>query len=203
MIKVPKIQYITRDDKQYSHAEQARLMFSNNISWVQVRMKDATDEEIVEEAREALQYAKEFNGTLIINDSIEICKAVGAHGVHLGLKDISIDEARQLLGSEAIIGGTANTLSDVLSQYRKGADYIGLGPFTFTETKKNLSPILGLEGYRNLTVKLNEIGLQIPIVAVGGITYNDIEEILNTGINGVAMSGTLFNEITEKKINLQ
>lgn len=192
MKKIADIQYITRDSDKLSHAEQAKLMFETGINWVQIRMKNSRKEEIIKESELAMKYANEFNGTLIINDSIEICKTVGAHGVHLGLKDIPLNEARNYLGNDVIIGGTANTVDDICYQVEKGADYVGLGPFRFTTTKKNLSPIIGLEGYKKIVEELKKRNISIPIVAVGGITMDDIETIKETGLHGVAISSSLL-----------
>ena len=76
--------------------------------------------------------------------------------------------------------------------YEAGADYIGCGPFRFTTTKKNLSPVLGLEGYRSIVLQMKEKGIDLPIVAIGGITFEDIPAIMETGVNGIALSGTIL-----------
>ena len=104
-----------------------------------------------------------------------------------------IAEARALLGNDYIIGGTANTIEDVRNHWRDGADYIGCGPFRFTTTKKNLSPILGLEGYRKIIAQMKDEDIDIPIVAIGGITFDDIPEIMATGVTEIAMSGGILN----------
>ena len=103
-----------------------------------------------------------------------------------------IAEARKILGNDFIIGGTANTFEDVQMHYAAGANYIGCGPFRFTTTKKNLSPVLGLEGYRNILNRMKEADIQLPVVAIGGITYEDIPEIMQTGVSGIALSGTIL-----------
>ncbi len=193
-MKISKLQYITQDSDKYPHAEQARIMFENGINWVQIRMKNDLDSEIIKQSKKALQYANKYHAKLIINDSIEITKEIGAHGVHLGLKDRSIEEAREYLGQNFIIGGTANTFEDVEIQISKGADYIGLGPFRFTSTKQKLSPIIGLEGYKNLYKNLKEHGFTTPIVAVGGIEIDDIEQLIAVGLHGVAISTALLNK---------
>ena len=103
-----------------------------------------------------------------------------------------IAEARKLLGKDFIIGGTANTFEDVKAHSEAGADYIGCGPFRFTTTKKNLSPILGLEGYRHIITCMKEEGICLPVVAIGGITCDDIPAILQTGVSGIALSGSIL-----------
>ena len=124
---------------------------------------------------------------------VELVKLLNADGVHLGKNDTPIDEARNILGKEYIIGGTANTIEDIVDIYKSGADYIGCGPFRFTSTKKNLSPIIGLEGYNKIISDIKQRNIDIPIVAIGGIVDEDIQLILNTGINGIALSGCLMN----------
>ena len=103
-----------------------------------------------------------------------------------------IDQARAILGKDRIIGGTANTFEDIVSHWKAGADYIGCGPFRFTTTKKNLSPLLGLEGYRKIISRMEAEGIRIPVIAIGGITAEDIPSILATGVGGIAVSGTVL-----------
>ena len=124
---------------------------------------------------------------------MELAKELHADGVHLGKKDMPIADARLMLGEEYIIGGTANTFEDVLQHYKDGADYIGCGPFRYTVTKKNLSPILGLEGYTTIIRRMQEKNIHLPIVAIGGITIADIPAIMQTGVSGIALSGTVLH----------
>jgi len=198
MKEIAAIQYITRDHQELSHSDQARLMFSNGIKWVQLRMKDCPKDKILEEAQKSMQYAREFDGQLIINDSIEITKEVNAHGIHLGLKDCSIEEARSILGNQAIIGGTANTFEDIQLQINRGADYLGLGPYRHTFTKKNLSPVIGIEGYLQIMNQVKAAKLSIPIVAVGGILMSEFDLLKQTGLHGIAVSGALLNKMMAK-----
>jgi thiamine-phosphate pyrophosphorylase len=128
---------------------------------------------------------------LIINDRVEVAAAIDAHGVHLGLEDMPVSEARRRLGEDKIIGGTANTLEDIRGHYIGGADYVGLGPYRYTTTKKNLSPILGLEGYRRIMSRLEEEGVTLPVIGIGGIGVKDVLPLLEAGLYGVAFSGML------------
>ncbi|PXY02787.1 thiamine phosphate synthase [Marinifilum breve] len=196
--RIPKIQYITQDHPQLSHSDQARLAFEQGIEAVQIRMKDSCSNDILKEATLALQYARQFDRILIINDSIEFAKEIGAHAVHLGLNDTSIDEARQILGDDIIIGGTANTFEDILLQKSRGADYVGLGPYRHTTTKKNLSPIVGIGGYREIIRQMNEKKIHTPIIAVGGILLDEIEMLQQTGLYGVAISGALLKTLNNQ-----
>lgn len=195
---IPKIQYITQDHPELSHSMQAKLAFEKGIEAVQIRMKNSSKAELLKEARMAMQYANEMDGTLIINDSITIAKEVGAHALHLGLKDTPIDEARRVLGNEIIIGGTANTIDDIILQKTRGADYVGLGPYRNTSTKKNLSPILGIEGFQNILSEMNKKEIKIPLVAVGGILLDEIEMLQLAGMYGVAISGALLKTLNNQ-----
>lgn len=102
-----------------------------------------------------------------------------------------VTEARRILGSDRIIGATANTLDDMLAAVTAGADYIGLGPCRFTTTKEKLSPMLGLEGYRRVMAAFRRVS-DLPVVAIGGVNTPDIAPLMQTGITGVAVSGALL-----------
>jgi len=179
-----------------------RLALAGGCRWIQLRMKDATDDEVRPIAVEALQLCRKFNATFIIDDRVALVRELHADGVHLGKNDMPIAEARRLLGPDYIIGGTANTIGDVKSHYAAGADYIGCGPFRFTTTKQKLSPVLGLDGYKRIVIEMRAAHIDLPIVAIGGITKEDIPAILATGITGIALSGTVLrasNPIDEMK----
>ncbi|MGL5318644.1 MAG: thiamine phosphate synthase [Bacteroidales bacterium] len=127
----------------------------------------------------------------IINDHPEMAIEVNADGVHLGKTDMPVKQARQLMGNNFIIGGTANTMQDIRQLAADGADYIGLGPFRFTTTKKNLSPVIGLQGYQQIMQQCREENITIPVIAIGGIMIDDIPGLMATGIHGIAMSSGL------------
>ena len=199
-----ELQFITHFTDRYSYYDSARLALEGGCRWIQLRMKDASPEEREQEAVRVQELCRTYGATFIIDDDVELVKKLKADGVHLGKNDMPIAEARHILAKDFIIGGTANTFDDVVSHYRAGADYIGCGPFRFTTTKKNLSPILGLEGYRNIVRQMHEHGINLPIVAIGGITCEDIPvaiggitcedipAIMQTGVSGIALSGTIL-----------
>ncbi len=187
-----ELQFITHFTEKYSYYDSARMALEGGCRWIQLRMKDASPEEVEQEALRVQALCRTYHATFIIDDHVELVKKIHADGVHLGKHDMPVAEARRLLGNGFIIGGTANTFDDVKMHYEAGADYIGCGPFRFTTTKKNLSPILGLEGYRRIVSQMKEAGINLPIVAIGGITREDIPAILQTGVTGVALSGTIL-----------
>lgn len=184
------IQFISHYNDRYGYLDGIRLALDGGCKWVQLRQKEGVDKAV---ALEAQRMCKDAGATFIIDDNVELVKEINADGVHLGKKDMPIAEARRILGPDFIIGGTANTFEDVKSHYESGADYIGCGPFRFTTTKQGLSPILGLDGYRSIVSKMKTEGIDLPIVAIGGITKEDIPDIMQTGVTGIALSGTVLN----------
>lgn len=197
MAKIPldsfQLQFISHQNEKMSYLDGIREALAGGCKWIQLRMKGATDEEVRPIALKVKEWCKEQNATFLIDDRVELVKEVGADGVHLGKNDMPIAEARKILGNDFIIGGTANTFEDIKAHYEAGADYIGCGPFRFTTTKEKLSPILGLEGYCEIIQKMKAEKIDIPIVAIGGITKEDIPEIMKTGVNGIALSGSILN----------
>ena len=186
------LQCITHETDQFSYREGAFMALEAGCKWIQLRMKDVAVETVRQLAEELKKACENRHALLIIDDYVEVAREVKADGVHLGKNDMPIEEARKILGEGFIIGGTANTFEDVKRHYEAGADYLGIGPFRFTTTKKNLSPVLGLEGYRNIKQQMIEADIILPAVAIGGITVEDIPAILATGIEGIAMSGAIL-----------
>lgn len=202
-----KLQFITHFTDRYSYLDSAMMALEGGCRWIQLRMKDADEAEIERTARQILPECRRRGAVFIIDDHVELVKRVGADGVHLGKNDMPVDEAQHILGDEFIIGGTANTFEDIQRLAAQGADYIGCGPFRFTTTKKNLAPMLGIEGYENIVSLMKTHGINLPIVAIGGITYDDIPRIMSTGVTGIAISGSVLradNPVEEmRKIAIQ
>lgn len=196
------IQFISHFTEQHTYLDSIRLALEGGIKWVQLRMKEASEEEFLSVGTEVRRLCNQYGATFIIDDHVELVHKLKADGVHLGKNDMPIIEARRILGNDIIIGGTANTFEDIASHYQATANYIGCGPFRFTTTKKGLSPTLGLEGYRSIMQKVKEAAIDIPVVAIGGITAEDIPGIMQTGISGIALSGAILraeNPIEEIK----
>lgn len=200
------LQFITHFTERYSYLDSVRIALEGGCKWIQLRMKEASTEEIIPIAKEAKAMCHKYGATFIIDDHVELVKQIEADGVHLGKNDMPIPEARKLLGRNYIIGGTANSFEDVQKHYENGADYIGCGPFRFTTTKKNLSPVLGLEGYQRIVSQMKEAGINLPLVAIGGITRDDLPSLMQTGITGIALSGSILraeSPIQEMKTIIQ
>lgn len=187
------LQFITHPSERYSIVEQVKMALEGGCKWIQLRMKEATDEEVKAVAEELIPLCKDADAILVIDDRVELVKEMEVTGVHLGKKDMPVAEARNLLEGGPIIGATANTAGDIFALKGIDVDYVGLGPFRHTTTKENLSPILGLEGYSKIMKEIREAGVQLPVVAIGGITLEDIDDVMATGVNGVAISGAIIN----------
>lgn len=186
-----KLQYISQGDTRQAQILNICQALDHGCTWIQLRFKKAQPKELIQVAEHVKRLCEEYQATIIVNDAVDLAQQIEADGVHLGLSDTSIEKARTILGPDKIIGGTANTLSDVLQRVEEKCDYIGLGPFRFTTTKEKLSPILGLEGYREITRELTLRTIQIPLYAIGGILLDDIEPLLESGIHGIAVSGMI------------
>jgi len=183
------------DDAPMGPVQQVAAACRAGIQWIQLRMKLATDDEVLEAAWAAKKICLEWGSKLIVNDRVKVALEADVDGVHLGKEDMPVSEARRLLGAGKIIGGTANTIEDIREHWRQGADYIGLGPYRFTTTKKNLSPILGLEGYRRIMERMGAEGISLPVIAIGGIGMEDAEPLFAVGVQGIAFSGMLIKMI--------
>jgi thiamine-phosphate pyrophosphorylase len=185
--------FITHETEKYSYIESAEIAVRGGCKHIQLRMKDTPVSKVEETAFIVKKLCDEYNACFYVDDHVDVCKNVKATGVHLGKTDMHPVKAREILGKDFVIGGTANTFEDIVALHKAGVNYIGLGPFRFTTTKKNLSPVLGLEGYTYILQKCRENGISLPVFAIGGITKEDISKLMKTGISGIALSGTILN----------
>ena len=186
------IQFITNYHDNISLTEQTEYVLEAGCRWVQLRLKGADEAEIYMVGKALRALCDQYEATLILDDAVRMVPVIGADGVHLGKQDMPGDEARKLLGPDKIIGGTANTFEDVERLARQGANYIGCGPFRFTTTKKNLSPLLGLEGYAAILEQMRQQQIDLPLIAIGGITVEDVPDLVDLGVSGIAISGAIL-----------
>ena len=206
------LQFITHYTEKYSYIDSAKIALEGGCRWIQLRMKDVSETTLEHHALIIQEMCKEYGATFIIDDNVFLAKKINADGVHLGKNDMPITEARRILGDDYIIGATVNIFEDILkitnslsstaNSQRPMVNYFGCGPFRFTQTKQKLSPILGIEGYKEIVKKKLEQNIDIPIVAIGGISNADIPHILETGIDGIALSSAILkaeNPIEEMK----
>jgi thiamine-phosphate pyrophosphorylase len=197
-MNLPRLQYISDGktfDEQYQNILSA---LDAGVQWIQLRWKNADEFNVQHLAEKVKLKCDEYKSILIINDYPHIAKELNTTGVHLGLDDIPVRKAREILYTHQWIGGTANTYHDVSQRIKEQVTYIGLGPLRFTTTKEKLSPVLGYEGYENILQQLHHN--QIPIYAIGGVTEKDIIPLLKTGIYGIAVSSLINQHCNKSKI---
>ncbi len=185
------LQFITNTNCNRPVAEQIKAVLNGGCRWIQIRMKEASDEEIKKVVEEVKPLAAEKGAFLVLDDRVELCKELELTGVHLGKHDMLPSRARVELGPLAVIGVTANTFEDVTAVRSLDVDYVGIGPFRHTLTKDNLSPILGIEGIKEICSRMEEAEITFPRVAVGGIKTEDVKSLLEAGCNGIAVSGAI------------
>ena len=183
------LHYITQDNLPLSHALQAKLALDGGVKWVQFRSKCLSDLAIKKEVLLIKDLCQKYQATFILNDNWQLAIELGLDGVHVGLTDTPVAEIRK--HTNFIIGGTANTFEDIKSHYLSGANYVGVGPFRHTNTKKKLSPILNIDGFKNIIFSCEKEKIKIPIIAIGGIRLSDIKLIKSIGIYGVAIASQI------------
>ena len=189
-----RLQFITHHNDLYSYVDSARIALEGGCRWVQLRMKDVSPQLLEQIALIVQKMCRSYGATFIIDDDVELVARIKADGVHLGKNDMPIAEARKALGNGYIIGATVNRFEDVMAILREATpDYFGCGPFRYTTTKRGLSPILGYDGYIDIMSKMREHNIDIPLVAIGGITQGDIPNLLRCGVDGIALSGSIIN----------
>ena len=188
-----KLQFITHYTDRHSYVDSARIALEGGCRWIQLRMKDAEERELRDTAIIIQRMCRAAGATFIIDDNVALAKSIGADGVHLGKGDMPIAEARKILGDGFIIGGTVNSFDDILYHLQNSMpDYFGCGPFRYTSTKRNLAPILGIEGYSNIIKQMREHNIATPLIAIGGIAKEDIPQLLKSGVDGIALSGSIL-----------
>lgn len=192
---IERLHFITQQNDRFTHLSGMEAALDAGVRWVQLRIKDQPASEIEKQAVEARLLCDRYQAKLIINDHVGIAKAVNADGVHLGKDDMPVETARMMLGEGKIIGATANTIEDIMAHAGTSADYIGLGPFRFTTTKKKLSPILGIEGFQSTLCQCDDHHIALPIIAIGGIDIMDIPALLRAGVYGIAASSLILGHL--------
>ena len=171
-----------------SHAEQVRLLSAGGASVIQLREKRLPPVDFYEQAKAAMEVAKQRGVQLIVNDRVDVALAIGAHGVHLGQDDMPPEAARRLLGPDAIIGYSTHNLEQALAALQQPVDYIAIGPIFETSTKSDTFPVLGLEGLR----AVRAVTRDLPLVAIGGITQANARDVIDAGADSVAVISALL-----------
>ncbi|MBR5983384.1 MAG: thiamine phosphate synthase [Bacteroidales bacterium] len=191
--ELPRTMFISHHNAKYDYISGCKEALRGGIRFVQLRMKDASDDEVVATAKVLREECDKYAALLTVDDRVNLLETGLFDGVHIGKNDMLVCEAKKITGDKFLLGATCNTEEDVFHAIADGADYIGMGPFRFTTTKKNLSAILGLNGYRNIMQKMQALGAKMPIYAIGGIRVEDLQDLKDTGVHGIAISSVILD----------
>lgn len=194
---IPKLHYISEGNSPKEHLENIQKACTSGAELVQLQLKVTSEKKYLKFANEAREITSHFQTRLVINDNYKIAREVKADGVYIGNTDSCPSIARKHLYTWQIIGGAANTLQDCEVLIEKEVDYISLGPFRYTTSKDNLPSVLGLNGYAAI---IDVLKTKTPILAVGGITTEDVRSILNTGVSGIAVSEEIIRDFNNIRI---
>ncbi|MFA4867343.1 MAG: thiamine phosphate synthase [Pedobacter sp.] len=188
---IEKLQFITHDIQKLSHIEQAQIACSAGAKWIQYRCLTKNDDELLEDINAIAEICDDWGATLIVTDHIHLAGKADIQGFHIEDFDADFGKLREKLGEDMTIGGSATTLEGLIRIAREGADYAGYGPFYTTLTKPNNAPLLGVEGYEKAMTALKNLNIDLPVLAVGGVTLSDVDPLMNTGIFGIAVSAAI------------
>lgn len=187
--KIKRLQIITQDLDGISHKQQAEKACKAGAKWIQLRVKNQSSYMIWKSIALATQrVCKKYDATFIINDNVELAGEIEADGVHLGEYDMLPQDAVALLGDNFIIGGTAHSFRDVQFMSYACVDYIGLGPFRRTSTKRLTKPTLGFGGVRAIIDQCVQEKITTPVITIGGVRPADIPFLKSIGVYGFAVA---------------
>ncbi len=184
MKKIGRLHILTDTvlQSRFSHADLVRMAISGGADTIQFRQKDGPTRRMIETAREIGQVCRSAGVPLIVNDRLDVALASDADGIHLGQDDFPIPLARKLLGEDRIIGGSAGNVEEALTCLSQGADYVGFGPVYFTASKPDAGPAGGIALLREVISSV-----PIPVVAIGGINALNAQEVMDSGVWGLAV----------------
>lgn len=186
--RIPPIYLITDTGTAgITHAQMTRQALNAGIKVIQLRAKNMSKKDIYRDALKIRAITVKYNSLLIVNDHVDIALAVDADGVHLGQEDLPLAEARRIMGRKKIVGISTHTMGQAKKAEDSGADYIGFGPVFHTVTKDAGAP-KGLKSLEKIRKQIN-----IPIVAIGGITSENISGVLSAGADAAAVVSGILN----------
>ena len=188
---IEKLHFITHNLPHRSHVEQTQLACEAGAKWIQYRCLTKTDEELLDDIHQIATICDDWGATLIVTDHVHLKGKADIQGFHIEAMDADFTALRAQLGEETTIGGSSNTVEGLIRLWNEGADYAGFGPYSHTDTKPNTAPLLGIEGYRDGLAALRKLNIDLPVLAVGGITLNDVPALMETGIFGIAVSAAI------------
>jgi len=199
---IEKLHFITHDIAGLTHIEQTQLACEAGAKWVQYRCLTKNDEELLTEINAIAEICDDWGATLIVTNHIHLNRKADIQGFHIEDMDADFTALRKQLGEDITIGGSSNTVEGLIRLAAEGADYAGCGPFNITATKPNDFPLLGVKGYTEIMSILREKEIILPVLAVGGITLDDTDALMETGIFGIAVSSAI-NQAAQMKYAYQ
>ena len=185
---IEKLQFITHDIPNLSHIEQVEIACQAGAKWIQYRCLTKSDEELLVDLNTIASICDDWGTTLIVTNHVHLKGKADIQGFHMEDMDADFITLRQQLGDEFTLGGSANTIENLIRLANEGADYAGFGPFANSTTKPNNFSLIDLNGYSNAIKKLVSLNIELPIIAVGGIKLKDVSTLLQTGVHGIAVS---------------
>jgi len=188
---IEKFHFITHDIPQHSHIDQVQLACEAGAKWIQYRCLSKTDEELLADLSVIGSICDDWGATLIVTDHVHLKGKADIQGFHIEDMEADFIALRKEIGEEYTLGGSANTVQNLIRLAEEGADYAGFGPFAVTTTKPNNAPLLGVNGYTYAIEELKKNNIDLPVLAVGGVTLNDVEDLMQTGIYGIAASSAI------------
>ncbi len=185
---ISKFHYLTQDLPGRTHVEQAQAACQAGANWLQYRCLTKNDENLINEINQVAEICDDWGATLILTNHYHLLDKVDAQGVHIEDFDADFSTIRAQVGEDKTLGASATNIKQLLAlQATNVVDYCGYGPFAHTTTKPNDKPLLGFDGYRFL----QHHNITMPVIAVGGIPLNDVKQLLETGVYGIAVSGAI------------
>lgn len=188
---IEKLQFISHDLNTLSHVEQAEIACAAGAKWFQYRCLTKTDEDLLSDILLIAEICDDWGATLIVTDHVHLNGKADIQGFHIEDMDADFRSLRETLGEAITIGGSSNTLAGLIRLANEGVDYAGFGPFAVTTTKPNNAPLLGLEGYRTAMQALRDQEIDLPVLAVGGVSLEDVDQLMETGVFGIAASAAI------------
>lgn len=189
---ISKLHYLTQDIPHRSHVEQTEIACQAGANWIQYRCFSKEDQDLITELHQIASICDDWGATLILTNHYHLLDKVDAQGVHLENVEADFISIRNVISDEKTLGASANSISDIQRIAHSGVvDYIGCGPFAHTDTKPNDYPVLGVKGYTRIVREMDKRQIDTPVLAVGGVTINDVKELLGAGVYGIAVSAAV------------
>ena len=183
-----------KDEKEFLKIIEESL--EGGVNLIQIREKTANSKDFYEIALKVKSLTSKYNVPLIINDRIDVALAINADGVHIGQKDLPCEKVRSIIGPDKLLGVSASTVKEALKAQEDGADYIGSGSLYKTPSKED-APVISKEDLKEICESVN-----IPVVYIGGVSLENIKNLKNTGIKGIAVVSAIMDSENPKLITI-